>query len=399
MRISLHPYFLVKTGRAKKTQCCTGGQTYPHSTAPQPIFFFLTVRHIFSPQLTLAITIATVLLTAPSPHTRLFPSLCPILPSLTHFFNPRIPLPYLYHTCYPIHNSTTMTVSKSSDRRCLPPPALTISMLFTLTLLPVLHLSRKHSPFSRFPLFGLRLFPWKGSNDSPLPPLKIVTLSFNLTEERFMIDHNCALLSRTRHIYEIHTDNLTHPFCQICSCRRFIPTNCPCPSPTTPGCPLCEKLAFLARLMRTSGEIVFLDSDLVILRPDFPDALQTRAQHFDFLASYGFGNTCSWKHTSPFNSGLMFIRRLSSVNYAHMLTLMRRMGGNNDQNVISPFVRDRYLRWDTLSLRWHCRYLHKAQNDIPVDQCFTFHGRGRAVASVMSKLNRTLLRTADLAHS
>lgn len=234
------------------------------------------------------------------------------------------------------------------------------------------------------------------STVSVLPsPLTFVTLSFNQSKDDNIISHNCVVMSRSRHRLYIHTDNLTKPFCSLCTCIPFKPTNCTCPQPKSPStpkkCPLCEKLHFVDNLITTLPFFVYLDTDLIILNPHFMDRLATRATDFDFLAAYGFDNPCNRSYGGMFNSGLFFIRRVAHWRQGMLITLMSQMGVTNDQNVISAFVYQSIQDWDTLSLQWHCRFLQRRNYTIPPAKCYTLHGRGPAIKQTLTNLNRTLL--------
>lgn len=252
----------------------------------------------------------------------------------------------------------------------------TIYALFTSTLLHRSLLKRKDV----------------NSLQTPNATITTVTLAFNITTEHQYIEHNCALISATTHRYIIYTDDISLPYCAVCTCVFFQRNSCTCPKPSSPDCALCEKLKFVEDMISQRREFLFLDSDLVILQPKFLDLMYSRSREFDFLATYGFGDPCKIKYSSPFNSGLMFFRRLHNLNYSKLNELQWEMSTNNDQNVISSFVQSYYKNWDTLSLQWHCRYLHLANNNIPYDQCLTFHGRGPAMSAITNKLNNTLLK-------
>lgn len=224
-----------------------------------------------------------------------------------------------------------------------------------------------------------------------LPKLNFITLSYNFNPERVMIDHNCALLSNTGHNYTITTDNTNGSFCRVCNCVRFVPTGCECPEPGRYDCTLCEKLAWMIKMIETFESFVFLDSDVIILDERFGDMLSARAQHVDFLAAYGFKRYENWRYLSMFNSGLMFMRRLPEINYTSMMDLMMELKTNNDQNVISNFVLRHYHNWDTLSLKWHCRYLFRPEHDIPLGHCLAFHGRLKSFRGALATdRNRSL---------
>lgn len=139
-------------------------------------------------------------------------------------------------------------------------------------------------------------------------------------------------------------------------------------------------------------EFAFLDADLAILNSAFMDRLYRRSRDFDFLASYGFGDLCDRAYYSTFNSGLFFIRRVAAVDYGELISMAWELGTNNDQNALSKFVFRRYQHWDTLGLRWHCRFLYKKGYDIDPRECYTIHGRGKAVQDAMKQVNVSLLK-------
>lgn len=203
--------------------------------------------------------------------------------------------------------------------------------------------------------------------------LKFITLSFNYSGDRAVIDHNCERLSRNRYNFEIHTDDLTQPYCHKCHCVPFDVQNCTCHFPSKSNCNHCNKLGFIVKSIRANFEFVFLDSDLVILKDELMPRLEARTIGFDFLATYGFVTHKEWTYRAQFNSGLMFIRRLDDVDYEKSFALKSKIQTNSDQVVISRFVHENYVRWDVLSLRWHCRYLDRPEHSIDISDCFTFH--------------------------
>lgn len=289
----------------------------------------------------------------------------------------------------------TMAGLKPIERRLASLPTLAIALVLALTLLPaILHM---HQQINRAHYAQPLQTVTNDDTLSRLTPesskLLFMTLSFKFPSERPMLDHNCATLSRAGYHYHIHTDDIAQPYCKLCNCILFVPSNCTCPQPHRYDCPLCEKLHFLKDRIGERKEFVFLDSDLIILRDEFMPALQQRALYFDFLAAYGFGNYSRWRYSAPFNSGLIFVRRLPGIDYEKMISLMYEMGTNNDQNVISAFVHKYYKRWDTLSLNWHCRYLYRREHDIPFDECFTFHGRRQALKAALHGRKFQLRRT------
>lgn len=223
-----------------------------------------------------------------------------------------------------------------------------------------------------------------------------VTLLFNQTEAQPLVDHNCALLSRAGYGFTIFTDDLSQPACTVCSCVLYAPVQCDCPHPTLGQCELCKKLQFVVDVISNHTEFIFIDADFLILRPVFMPALQARTLHFDFLASYGFHPPANMHFTSSFNSGLFFMRRLPALDYGQMIPMLSRLGSNNDQNIISAFVRKHYARWDTLSLRFHCRFLDRPENNIGVHACLAFHSKKLSRAAYLAKANYTLLRTDGL---
>lgn len=201
-----------------------------------------------------------------------------------------------------------------------------------------------------------------------------ITLSFNNTRELDVIEHNCVRLYNAGHTFEIHTDDLTQPFCRLCRCLPFETTNCSCPNPIGTACSHCQKLVFIVDMLKTMPEFIILDSDLVILDDIFIPAMVSRTAYFDFVAAYGFGKPENWNYAMHFNSGLMYMRRLEGLNYDELHDIKEELGANGDQIVVSRFVHKYYKNWDVLSLRWHCRFLDRPENSIEPTDCLTFHG-------------------------
>lgn len=210
------------------------------------------------------------------------------------------------------------------------------------------------------------------------PGVKFITLTFNETGELSVTDHNCALLSKHGYAYEIHTDDLSHSFCATCTCKFFRVQNCSCAKPHESQCNLCNKLAFFVDIASRTEQFVMLDSDLVILDHQFMPALLARAQFVDFLAAYGFARETKFRYTRQFNSGLMYVRRLDHLNYSKIFDINDEHQTNGDQIIISHFIHRYYERWDSLSLKWHCRFLYREEHSIPISHCLTFHGHQNA---------------------
>lgn len=289
-------------------------------------------------------------------------------------------------------------VVKATDKR--PAPAITFCTFLFFSAC-VMATAMKVFRRTRFTLVdfheseGDRTFQLaENSLDEAKPEdLSFVTLCFNQTAVKPMVDHNCAFLNKLGYQFHIYTDDLTQSYCSTCSCTPFRLKNCTCPQPGRSDCSLCEKLLFMIDLTNSMSSFVFLDSDLILLKDRFIPALRARTEHFDFLAAYGFGVSQNWRYTSQFNSGLMFLRRLQSVNYSKLVDIMYDMGTNNDQNVISTFIQRYYENWDTLSLRWHCRYLYRKEHNINFTDCMTFHGRNQALSQVLNASNLQLMTT------
>lgn len=107
----------------------------------------------------------------------------------------------------------------------------------------------------------------------------------------------------------------------------------------------------------------------------------------DFLARPAPG---AQGYAATLNSGLVFIRKVKGLDYLGLERLRWTLRGNNDQNALTKFVLGHYDNWDTLSPRWHCRYVQTVDADIPLDSCYTVHSR-QGYLYVLKKLNRTLL--------
>lgn len=222
------------------------------------------------------------------------------------------------------------------------------------------------------------------SSTTELPDIPFVSLSFNQTNstDQLIIDHNCAVIQSHGLHFHIFTDDLSQSACasSSCTCHFFIQPTCSCPHAKPKERCFCSKLLFLRDIMvnpsPTFDEFVFIDSDLIIVQPDqFIPALLARTRHFDFLAPYAYQELSKWRYKNQFNSGLFFIRRIHSVDYNGLLDLWNRMKSSNDQIVFSAFVRSTTRKWDSLSLKWHCRNLDRSENDIRIEDCYTQHSK------------------------
>lgn len=214
--------------------------------------------------------------------------------------------------------------------------------------------------------------------------IPFVTLSFNQTNstDQLIVDHNCAALQSHGMHFHIFTDDINQPACAAssCTCHFFQQQTCECPYAKPNERCFCAKIHFLRDIMTnpspTFDEFVFIDSDLIIVQPDqFIPALIARTRHFDFLAPYAYQQLGNWKYSNQFNSGLFFIRRNQAVDYNGLMDTWHRMKSSNDQIVFSSFVRQTTRKWDSLSLKWHCRNLERSENNIRIDECYTQHSK------------------------
>lgn len=254
---------------------------------------------------------------------------------------------------------------------CAPPTRHIISLLGVYVVFAIL--VQYHFRTLLIPTLCTRFFKGQTIEGLQHHDLKFITLSFNYSADNDVIDHNCERLSNNGYNFEIHTDDMTQPYCQKCQCVPFEVQNCTCHFPSKSNCNHCNKLGFIVKTIKSNFEFVFLDSDLVILKDELMPRLQARTIGFDFLATYGFVTHKEWTYHAQFNSGLMFIRRLDEVNYDELFALKSKIQTNSDQVVISRFVHENYIRWDILSLQWHCRYLDRPEHSIDISDCFTFH--------------------------
>lgn len=221
------------------------------------------------------------------------------------------------------------------------------------------------------------------------PTLQVITLAVNRVNDYPFIEHNCAVISRTNHQYYVYTDDFSQPACKKCHCVKFVPSNCKCRREGHRACFFCEKLDFYVSQLKLRKELVFLDSDLIILRDDFLDKLAFRSIIADFLASYVPTKRVLTDFYANINSGLFFMRWLPNVDYTAMRGTMIARGMLGDQNALGKFVQTTYKSWDTLSVRWHCRLLKREGYNIPPEECFTHHDDIERVPFLRS-LNRTL---------
>lgn len=228
---------------------------------------------------------------------------------------------------------------------------------------------------------------------TPPQSLTVITLIYTQVKEHKFVEHNCVMISRTRHRFIIFTDDLSQQYCRVCECRMYRKAKCPCPRKSCGRKNPCEKLQFFINVVKEFGEMVFLDSDLLIIKNSFLDRLQARSQAHDFLATYGHRGMESHGYYNSFNSGLLFIRKLAGVNYDDLMKRLYEAGGLRDQAIISTFIQKWYKNWDTLSWKWHCRALKEMKQDIPFSECYTVHDRQEAEI-VFNALNVSKLTIA-----
>lgn len=221
-------------------------------------------------------------------------------------------------------------------------------------------------------------------------PLTVITMAFGSTYDRAnILEHNCAMVSSSLHRFIVYTEHTDARFCRKCTCRRLHRARCKCPDPSKPQCNLCEKLRFIISRIAEHSEFLFLDSDLIILKESFLDRLSVRTVAHDALAAYAPVDPNPKKIHATINSGLLFLRRLPGVNYESMWTRMYHLKINDDQLHLSDLIFNNYDNWDSLSVRWHCRFLQREGYDIHPRDCYTIHDRG-ATDDILKQLNMTL---------
>lgn len=246
--------------------------------------------------------------------------------------------------------------------------------LIASTLLAAGLLSLLRAGGVRIPRAATGVFRGDWTGRSEVTNVTFVSLTYNGSEDLPVLEHNCLRLKRAGYKFHVHTDDPSLRLCGTCTCVPFITRECVCPAVAAATC-RCNKLHFIIDAVRQYPELVFLDTDVVIMNDELMPALLARAVHFDFLAAYGFPQMVYWSYKWFFNSGLMFIRRLDGLNYSEMIDFRDRSGKNGDQIAVSRFVHEYYDRWDVLSLRWHCRFLFRREySSINPYDCYAFHG-------------------------
>lgn len=143
-------------------------------------------------------------------------------------------------------------------------------------------------------------------------------------------------------------------------------------------------------MIEAFDEFVFLDNDLIILKPVFLRHLYERSRQHDFLASYGHDFSIPQAYHRNFNSGLFFIRKQPGLNYTMMRAQMYDLKAVKDQPIVSWFIQSFYNNWDSLSYKWHCRFLRREKQDIPVEHCYTVHDQTE-VDGILQQLNMSRL--------
>jgi len=226
-------------------------------------------------------------------------------------------------------------------------------------------------------------------NNIPVPI--VLTLHFKSLNDSPAILHNCMAAKSVNIPMIVHTEYMTADYCGVCECKEFIPTNCP--PPTTEGKNHCEKMYWTIDALEMYGEFIFLDADLLVIQPkELFYGMASRALSTDFLATYAHKPAFNHPHKyfTPFNSGMMFIRHIPTANYTDLVPRMYRLNRNSHQTILSLFIFEFYgNRWDSLSWKWHCRFLMSLGHDIDPSHCLTIHDRDE-YKYLLKQINVTL---------
>lgn len=224
----------------------------------------------------------------------------------------------------------------------------------------------------------------------------IFTLHYLQQDDSYGIEHNCVLAAESGANMVVITDNFNYTYCSVCRCTPFERTNCPAPSRFGNNC---EKLSIVQQLLSNFGEFIYLDSDLVVMKPQFFYMFAPLTFSYDFVAPLAEAEYLGrLKHHTFFNSGLMFIRAVPGVNHSDLVPRMYRLGTGSDQSIITYHVRDFYNYYDNLSLQWHCRRILKYEIDIDPKYCVTIHDRSE-IWHILSLLNQELRKADSLRSS
>ena len=103
--------------------------------------------------------------------------------------------------------------------------------------------------------------------------------------------HNCLMIKRAKgeNSFIVFTDKPElREYCKHCECKKFRMYECRCPIPSGNCTGVkngCEKNHFFSDMMLNYPEVVYLDHDLLIMKPSFFEALYPRSRHHDFLAA------------------------------------------------------------------------------------------------------------------
>jgi len=242
------------------------------------------------------------------------------------------------------------------------------------------------------------------SSSIPAPPISsipsnvdgltipiVLALHYKSRYDAKLVLHNCLAAKSVNVRMVVYTEFMSDKYCDVCACVKFAKTNCPRPRPGKPN--HCEKMHWMSEAIEEYRELIFLDSDLIIMHPrEFFYGMASRALSTDFLATYAETTAAKpSKYLVDFNSGMMFIRHIATANYTDLVPRMYRYHTGMDQYILTLFIHENYgMRWDTLSWKWHCRSIIRLQNDVNPAHCITIHDRGE-YRVLLKLLNRTLL--------
>lgn len=207
--------------------------------------------------------------------------------------------------------------------------------------------------------------------------------------------HNCVQAKLANQRMIVHTMNTSEPYCSVCQCEKYQEINCPPANTTSGSINHCEKLSFLSIHVPKHREVIYLDSDAIVLRKEFFPMLKARSRAHDFLAAYGHDSYRAPRHYGYFNSGVMFMRAIAGADFNQLIPRMYKYETGFDQSIITGWIFDHYRNWDSLSWKWHCRWLQSMNIDTPINQCLTVHDRKEAPI-ILKQLNYQLLTQDDI---
>lgn len=305
------------------------------------------------------------------------------------------------------------------------PSAATFFMLATLSLLFLLSTSYASSlapsAYSLLDKPAGLLSSLAASDRSRLAsPLTVVTMlpALRVAEDAPSVAHNCRFVAGlpVKHRFVVAVDDPRQPLCKggggpcdcatlpergACTCAASLVTEMDEASSaagrrlrtsvrtkSATRCSACDKAELVVASAQEHGEVVYIDSDMLMTHDDILDRLYFESRSHDFLASHA-SHQLKHSYFMALDGGLLFLRDVEGTDYTRLYNELRERNVTGEGEAWAKFAEAEMENWDSLSLRWNCKEIGSGSEAIPLQNCYTVHvGENRE--AIVAMLNVTL---------